>query len=90
MHKLKLNIFKKLYKSLKTPWKPLNWIILGYLIGLENKYIDIKAKQTVDTAIEGYMADYYDENVYEAVVEECEDGNGYTIGYFPSKNDEKV
>ena len=61
-------------------------MILGYLIGLENRYIEIKAKETVNTAIEEYMAEY-DDKVYEAVVGECEDGNGYTIGYFPS--DEK-
>ena len=84
---LKLNTFKNLYKSLKTPWQPLNWIILGYLIGIENRYIDLKAKQTVDTAIETYMTEHPD-TVYEAVVEECEDGNGYTIGYFPEKEDE--
>ena len=90
MPRLKLETFRKLYKSLKTPWKPLNWIILGYLIGLENRYIDIKARETVNTAIVDYMEDL-DDNVYEAVVEECEDGNGYTIGYFPpSKNDKNV
>lgn len=84
---LKLNTFKKLYKSLKTPWQPLNWIILGYLIGIENRYIDLKSKQTVDKAIEKYMTEHPD-TVYKAVVEECEDGNGFTIGYFPEDNDE--
>ena len=86
MPRLKLEVFRKLYKSLKTPWKPINWVILGYLIGLEDRYIEIKTKETVNTAIEEYMAEY-DDKVYEAVVEECEDGNGFTIGYFPS--DEK-
>ena len=51
MPKLKLQRFRKLYKSLKTPWKPLNWLILGYLIGIEDRYINIKAADTVDTAI---------------------------------------
>ena len=51
MPKLKLNTFKKLYKSLKTPWKPINWLILGYLIGIEDRYINIKAADTVDTAV---------------------------------------
>ena len=82
-HKLKINTFKELYKSLKTPFPPINFLILGVLIGLENRYIDLKAKQTVDNAIEEYMAEY-DDTVYEAVVEECEDG-GYTIGYFPEE-----
>ena len=53
-HLLKLSTFKNLYKSLKTPWKPLNWIILGYLVGIESRYIDIISKQTVDTAIKNY------------------------------------
>ena len=51
MPRLKLERFRKLYKSLKTPWKPLNWLILGYLIGIENRYIEIVPKETVDTAI---------------------------------------
>ena len=86
-HKLKIITFKELYKSLKTPFPPLNFLILGMLIGLENRYIELKAKQTVDTAIETYMTEHPD-TVYEAVVEECEDGNGYTIGYFPEEEDE--
>ena len=53
------------------------------LIGLENRYIELKAKQTVDTAIEKYMIEHPD-TVYEAVIEECEDG-GYTIGYYPDE-----
>ena len=85
--KLKILTFKELYKSLKTPFPPLNFLILGVLIGLENRYIDLKAKQTVDTAIETYMTEHPD-TVYKAVVEECEDGNGYTIGYFPEEEDE--
>ena len=85
--KLKILTFKELYKSLKTPFPPLNFLILGVLIGLENRYIDLKAKQTVDTAIETYMTEHPD-TVYKAVVEECDDGNGYTIGYFPEEEDE--
>ena len=86
MPKLKLQRFRKLYKSLKTPWKPLNWLILGYLIGIEERYIDIVSKQTVDKAIKEYMVEHND-TVYKAVVEETEDG-GYTIGYFPEDKDE--
>ena len=51
MPRLKLERFRKLYKSLKTPWKPLNWLILGYLIGIEDRYINIKAADAVDTAV---------------------------------------
>ena len=88
MDKLKINHFKELYKSLKTPFPPINFLILGMLMGLEQRWIDLKAKQTVDNAIEDYkskMVDY-DENVYKAVVEETEDG-GFTIGYYPEEND---
>ena len=56
MPKLKLETFRKLYKSLKTPWKPLNWLILGYLVGIEDRYINIKAADTVDTAVRKFKA----------------------------------
>ena len=83
-HKLKINTFKELYKSLKTPFPPINFLILGMLIGLENRYIDLKAKQTVDSAIEKYMVEHPD-TVYKAVVKEVEDG--YTIGYYPEEDE---
>ena len=88
-HKLKINHFKELYKSLKTPFPPINFLILGMLIGLEQRWIDLKSKQTVDKAIDDYkskMVDY-DQNIYRAIVEETEDG-GFTIGYYPEEEDE--
>ena len=94
MNKLKINHFKELYKSLKTPFPPINFLILGMLIGLENRWINLKSKQTVDKAIEDYndkmskMVDY-DQNIYRAIVEETEDG-GFTIGYYPEEEDETV
>ena len=90
-NKLKINHFKELYKSLKTPFPPINFLILGMLIGLEQRWIDLKTKQTVDKAIDDYkskMVDY-DENIYKAIVEETEDG-GFTIGYYPEDKDETV
>ena len=90
-NKLKINHFKELYKSLKTPFPPINFLILGMLIGLEQRWINLKAEQTVDKAIEDYkskMVDY-DENIYKAIVEETEDG-GFTIGYYPEDKDETV
>ena len=82
--KLKISHFKELYKSLKTPFPPINFLILGMLIGLENRWINLKAEQTVDMAIDDYHAkmDELSEPVYKAVIEETEDG-GFTIGYFP-------
>ena len=85
-NKLKINHFKELYKSLKTPFPPINFLILGMLIGLEQRWINLKSEQTVTDAIEKYMVEHPD-TVYEAVVEECEDG-GYTIGYYPEEEDE--
>ena len=60
MPKLKLDRFRRIYKSLKTPWKPLNWIILGYLMGIEQQYISIRTKQTVDEAINNYKKEVLD------------------------------
>ena len=91
MNKLKISHFKELYKSLKTPFPPINFLILGMLIGLENRWINLKAEQTVDKAIDDYkskMVDY-DQNIYRAIVEETEEG-GFTIGYYPEDKDETV
>ena len=88
MNKLKINHFKELYKSLKTPFPPINFLILGMLIGLENRWITFKTEQTVDKAITDYMAEFDEpDKVYNAVVEETEDG-GFTIGYYPEEKDE--
>ena len=86
-NKLKINHFKELYKSLKTPFPPINWLILGMLVGLEQRWVNLKTKQTIDVAVEDYhdQMDELDEKVYKAVIEETEDG--FTIGYFPE--DEK-
>lgn len=73
-NKLKINTFKELYKSLKTPFPPINFLILGMLIGLEQRWIDLKAEQAVDKAIEDFIVEHPPE-VYEAVVKEHEDGS---------------
>ena len=88
--KLHISHFKELYKSLKTPFPPLNWLILGWLVGLEQRWVNLKAEQTVDMAIDEYheKMDELSEPVYKAVVEECEDG--WTIGYFPDEEEEDV
>jgi len=85
--KLNISHFKELYKSLKTPFPPLNWLILGMLVGLEQRWVNLKAKQTVNMAIDEYhlKMDELSEPVYKAIIEECEDG--YTIGYFPKKDE---
>ena len=77
--KLNINHFKEIYKSLKTPFPPLNWLILGMLVGLEQRWVNLKAEQTVDKAIEDFMVEHPPE-VYEAVVKEHEDGS-ISIGH---------
>ena len=83
-HKLKIITFKELYKSLKTPFPPVNWLILGMLVGLEQRWVNLKAEQTVDMAIDEYMEEH-DDTVYKAVIKEVEDG--FTIGYFPEEDE---
>ena len=54
MTKLKTGKFKKLYKILKTPFTPLNWLILGFLVGIEDQYIELSIKQNLDSEIHRY------------------------------------
>ena len=89
--KLHISHFQELYKSLKTPFPPINFLILGMLVGLEQRWVNLKAEQTVDMAIDEYQLEHMlelEEPVYKAVVEECE--GGYTIGYFPDEEEEDV
>ena len=86
MPKLKLDRFRRIYKSLKTPWKPLNWIILGYLIGIEQQYISIRTKQTVDEAINNYKKQVLDEVKKPTVVmKQTDDGWEMSIGEVDKK-----
>lgn len=54
MTKLKTGKFKKLYKLLKTPFTPLNWLILGFLVGIEDQYIELSIEQNLDSEIHRY------------------------------------
>tara|TARA_A100001388_G_scaffold26331_1_gene16978 strand:- start:1014 stop:1274 length:261 start_codon:yes stop_codon:yes gene_type:complete len=86
MPKLKLDRFRRIYKSLKTPWKPLNWIILGYLMGIEQQYISIRTKQTVDEAINNYKKQVLDEVKKPTVVmKKTDDGWEMSIGEVDKK-----
>jgi hypothetical protein len=52
---LKLNEFKTLYRVLKQglpPW--LSFLVLGFLVWVEEKFIDIRIKTEVDKAIKEY------------------------------------
>ena len=46
--------FRKLYKALKTPIHYVNWLILGFLVYLEQKYLPIKINTEIDSAIDDY------------------------------------
>tara|TARA_R100000149_G_scaffold64174_1_gene35894 strand:- start:34 stop:294 length:261 start_codon:yes stop_codon:yes gene_type:complete len=86
MPKLKLDRFRRIYKSLKTPWKPLNWIILGYLMGIEQQYISIRTKQTVDEAISNYKKEVLDVVKKPTVVmKKTDDGWEMSIGEVDKK-----
>lgn len=73
MEPLKLNIFKDLFKSIRTkiPW--LDHLLLGLLVALEDWYIDQKVESSVDAAIAEYEAS---EVVSESapIYSETEDG----------------
>ena len=52
---LKLNEFKVLHKALTRnmpPW--LSFLVLGFLVWVEEKTIQVRIKNTVDAAIEEY------------------------------------
>lgn len=51
---LKLNDFKNIYKALKTNIPPIDLLILGFLVWIEEAYIEYKIKREVDDAIDEY------------------------------------
>ena len=79
---LKLQIFRDIHSKFKNPpW--LGFLVLGMLIGLEERYINWKTKLTVDTAIKDYKEATEEKDVKPQVVEH-EDGS-MSIGHFPKK-----
>ena len=79
---LKLRIFQDIHSKFKNPpW--LGFLVLGLLIGLEERYINWKTKLTIDNAIKDYKEATEEKDVKPQVVEH-EDGS-MSIGYFPKK-----
>ena len=75
---LKLQIFRDIHSKFKNPpW--LGFLVLGFLIGLEERYISWKTKLTVDEAIKNYKEATKEEEVKPKVVEH-EDGS-ISIGH---------
>ena len=46
--------FKQVYKEVKTPLPHLNFLILGFLVWLEQLYLDYTVKANLDSAIDDY------------------------------------
>ena len=66
--KLKLRIFQDIHSKFKNPpW--LGFLVLGFLIGLEERYISWKTKVTVDEAIKNYKEVTEEEDVKPQVIE---------------------
>jgi len=64
---LKLRIFQDIHSKFKNPpW--LGFLVLGFLIGLEERYITWKTKLTVDEAIKNYKEATKEEKVKPKVV----------------------
>ena len=75
---LKLQIFRDIHSKFKNPpW--LGFLVLGFLIGLEERYITWKTKLTVDEAIKNYKETTEVKEVKPKVVEH-EDGS-ISIGH---------
>ena len=70
---LKLRMFQDIHSKFKNPpW--LGFLVLGFLIGLEERYINWKTKLTVDEAIKNYKESTEEEVVKPKVVHH-EDGS---------------
>ena len=52
---LKLNEFKALYEALETGTVWIDHLLLGFLLYLERKFIDLRVKNEVDEAIKEYQ-----------------------------------
>ena len=64
---LKLRMFQDIHSKFKNPpW--LGFLVLGFLIGLEERYIRWKTKLTVDQAIKNYKEATEEKDVKPKVV----------------------
>ena len=66
-------MFQDIHSKFKNPpW--LGFLVLGFLIGLEERYINWKTKLTVDEAIKNYKESIEEDDVKPKVVHH-EDGS---------------
>ena len=79
---LKLRMFQDIHSKFKNPpW--LGFLVLGFLIGLEERYISWKTKVTVDEAIKNYKETTEEKDVKPRVIEH--DDGSMSIGNIPKK-----
>lgn len=64
--KLKLDELRVIARAVPSP---LRWAAVWFLLWVEPKYIDYKAKEAVDSAIRKYKKTYGDEKVIDLVIE---------------------
>ena len=88
---LKLRIFQDIHSKFKNPpW--LGFLVLGFLIGLEERYITWKTKLTVAQAIKNYKESIEKEEVKPKVVEHDDGsisishGDSIPWSYFKNNN----
>ena len=66
-------MFQDIHSKFKNPPR-LGFLVLGFLIGLEERYINWKTKLTVDEAIKNYKESIEEDDVKPKVVHH-EDGS---------------
>ena len=85
MKHLHTSDFKQLYKLLKTPLPPLNFLLLGGLVWVEQQYLQIKIKANVDDAIKQYHSELDSQEPKKPEVK----GTGFNLS-IGIKNDENL
>ena len=85
---LKLRIFQDIHSKFKNPpW--LGFLVLGFLIGLEERYITWKTKLTVDEAIKNYKEATEVKEVKPKVVKHEDGSISITSPWASFKDDDK-
>jgi len=72
---LKLRVFRDIHSKFnKPPW--LGFLVLGFLIGLEDRYISWKTKLTIDQAIKDFDNKFPDRSYIDVKPEILEHDDG--------------
>ena len=79
-------MFQDIHSKFKNPpW--LGFLVLGFLIGLEERYINWKTKLTVDEAIKNYKEATEEEDVKPQVIEHDDGSISITSPWASFKDD---